>query len=705
MLELIFQGFLEWAYGLVLESWEYFSGVLMDILSMDFSYLKTHVPIVDTIIQIMLAVGWALLLGNLVFQSLKSMVTGLGFEAEDPKLLFTHTFVFAFLLLASPQICEIGLSMTQTVIDILQVPDAVAVTFADESSFGGIGAAWLLVIIIGIVVMFKVFKLLLEIAERYVILGMLTICAPLAFGMGGSRSTSDIFTGWCRMFASMCFMMISNVIFFKMLLSVLSTIPTGLDILPWIVLVLTITKVAKKVDAIITRIGLNPAITGDSLGRSLPGMLAYTVIRSAAKQIVKTAGKNAGGGARGATPNAPSGGGSGGGPKTGAPSGGHFGGRSQHTGYSTGPAGTSSYQSASSQQSGSSQSGGQNSSAAFHSASQSTAQSDTTQQEASAQQSPPWAPEPGSTRPGSAGQDRTSTLFGNPSTRQSSVPPGTRRAGSHVRQAQSGTAVTAAASVAGRFGQRPGASNGTAGTDASGVSAQPGKMAQGSVPTAASGQSRYAQSVRQTAQGGDTSTTEYNSQQQNMSASATVQPKQPASGTAGTRYTSRSATTQAGSANGTAGTGSSRSQPQAQATSASSTVRQERQSSAGVPGASGTMESPIRQGRNAAPSSASAPSAKTTASPTARQERSSSMGSSIPQAPGMAGMSGRVSGERPQGRSAARPAERAQSGPRATTAVGTGNPASETARQETARSSERQSSREKKGGAGRGEQQ
>lgn len=275
MLELIFQGFLEWAYGLALECWQYFSTALLDIMSMDFAYLKSHAPVVDEIMQILLAVGWALLIGNLVFQALKSMAVGLGFEGEDPKLLFARTFVFAFLLLASPQICEIGLSMTSKIIELLQIPDAVNVTFVDESVFGAIGAAWLLVIIFGIIVMFKVFKLLLEIAERYVILAMLTITAPLAFAMGGSKSTSEIFTGWCRMFGSMCLLMVTNVIFFKMLLSVLATVPSGLDVLPWIVLILTIVKVARKADVIVTRIGLNPAITGDSLGRGLPGTLTY----------------------------------------------------------------------------------------------------------------------------------------------------------------------------------------------------------------------------------------------------------------------------------------------------------------------------------------------------------------------------------------------------------------------------------------------
>ena len=116
----------------------------------------------------------------------------------------------------------------------------------DESVFGSLTAAWLLVIIFGVIIMFKVFKLLLEIAERYVILAMLTITAPLAFSMGGSKSTSEIFTGWCRMFGSMCLLMVTNVIFFKMLLSVLSTVPSGLDVLPWMVLILTIVKVARK---------------------------------------------------------------------------------------------------------------------------------------------------------------------------------------------------------------------------------------------------------------------------------------------------------------------------------------------------------------------------------------------------------------------------------------------------------------------------
>ena len=175
MLELLFRGFFEWIYGLILECWEYFSSVLFDLMSLDFAYLETYMPIITTIRQIMLGVGWALLLGNLVFQATRSMMAGVGFEADDPKLLFTRTFVFSFLLVASPQICDICLNMTSVIIDMVQVPDAAAIKLPDEGFFVDLTASWLLVIVFGLIVMFQTCKLFFEMAERYFLMAVLTI--------------------------------------------------------------------------------------------------------------------------------------------------------------------------------------------------------------------------------------------------------------------------------------------------------------------------------------------------------------------------------------------------------------------------------------------------------------------------------------------------------------------------------------------------
>ena len=405
MLELLFQGFIEWIYGLILECWEYFASVLFDLMSLDFAYLREHMPVIDTIRQIMLGVGWALLIGNLVFQATRGMAAGLGFDAEDPKLLFTRTFAFSFLLVASPQICELGLNMTSTVIELLQMPDAVDITFADEASFAGMSGAWLLVVICGIIVMFQTFKLIMEMAERYFILAVLTITSPLAFGMGGSRNTSDIFTGWCRMFGSMCLLMATNVMFVKMLLSVLSYYPSGLDVLPWMVLVVTIVKVAKKADSILARIGLNPAMTGDPLGRGFPGAMTMMVVRSLVSNAAHTIGKNSGqprggsGNPKQSTPTGPRTGGAGSTSNVNAPS------------YANGY-----HRSTSAQQSSTNPVSGQETvSAQTASAQTDTAQTATEKMAGAFSQAVP---------PANCKQPN--------STRKTSVPPGTRRAPGHV---------------------------------------------------------------------------------------------------------------------------------------------------------------------------------------------------------------------------------------------------------------------------------
>lgn len=405
MLELLFQGFVEWLYGLVLECWEYFASVLFDLMSLDFAYLREHIPIIDTIRQIMLGVGWALLIGNLVFQATRGMAAGLGFDAEDPKLLFTRTFAFSFLLVASPQICELGLNMTSAVIELLQMPDAVDITFADEASFAGMAGAWLLVVICGIIVMFQTFKLIMEMAERYFILAVLTITSPLAFGMGGSRNTSDIFNGWCRMFGSMCLLMATNVMFVKMLLSVLSYYPSGLDVLPWMVLVITIVKVAKKADSILARIGLNPAMTGDPLGRGFPGAMTMMVVRSLVSNAAHTIGRN------GNQPRSGSGN-----PKQSTPTGPRTGGAGSTSNVNAPSYANGYHRSTSAQQSSTNPVSGQETvSAQTASAQTDTAQTATEKMAGAFSQAVP---------PANCKQPN--------STRKTSVPPGTRRAPGHV---------------------------------------------------------------------------------------------------------------------------------------------------------------------------------------------------------------------------------------------------------------------------------
>ena len=292
MLELLFKGLLQWLFDMIINITEYLANSLLTIFTMDLAYFEKAVPVTGDIFNIITCLGWALMLGNLTFQSAKTMMTGLGFEGEAPQSLFARTFVMTFLMVFSRQVCDIGLGIAKGVIELLEVPEIVQVPKLPESTFHVPGdASWLLVIIIGVILVVQIVKLFFEIGERYVVLAVLTVLSPLAFSMGGSKNTADIFKGWARMFGSMCLMVVLSVVFLKFMLSAMSVVPSGVEVIPWTIFVVAIAKTGRKIDALIMRIGLNPAATGDPLGgiSRMPGMLTYIVARNMAQNIGKSA--------------------------------------------------------------------------------------------------------------------------------------------------------------------------------------------------------------------------------------------------------------------------------------------------------------------------------------------------------------------------------------------------------------------------------
>ena len=248
----------------------------------DLTFFETSVPVVPRLYAVFTAVGWGVLIGNLAFQSLKAMMAGLGFETESPAVLLIRTALFGTLIVVSGDISALCLQIGGRIISLLGLPAAVRLTLPDESFFTESGVAWLLVIIIGFILGFQLLRFFFEIAERYVVLGVLTLLMPVALAFGGSRSTKDICTGFMRTYASMTAMMVLNVLFLKLIISALSTIPTGYMIIPWCLLIVGIARTARKADSLLSKIGLNPAFTGDPLGAGkglvTAAMIARTVM-------------------------------------------------------------------------------------------------------------------------------------------------------------------------------------------------------------------------------------------------------------------------------------------------------------------------------------------------------------------------------------------------------------------------------------------
>ena len=286
---------MQWIYGLFLDLMSYCANALLGIMSTDLTLFESSVPVVAALYAVFVAVGWGLLIGNCVFQSMKAMFAGFGFETESPAILLMRTGLFGFLLIFSKSICEIGLSIGKNIIDLLGIPSNITLTMPNDGMFTGLGASWLLVIVIGFILGFQLIKLFFEIAERYVVVAVLTLLCPVGLAMGGSKSTKDICVGFMRTYISMIVMMVMNVLFLKLILSALAAMPSGAMVLPWCLLVVGIAKTARKADQLISKIGLNPAVTGDPLGAGRGLMVAAMAARTVMSVSGKGSRANGGG--------------------------------------------------------------------------------------------------------------------------------------------------------------------------------------------------------------------------------------------------------------------------------------------------------------------------------------------------------------------------------------------------------------------------
>ena len=135
----------------------------------------------------------------------------------------------------------------------------------------------ILMLILQISLGWNYFKLLLEVVERYIVVGVLCYTSPLAYCMGGSKATEPVFKSWCRMVGSQLLLLVLNVWFLRGFNSAVGQFianagatSTGQgNIFLWMFCALAFLKTAQKFDSYLAAMGLNVAQTGSSMGMEL----------------------------------------------------------------------------------------------------------------------------------------------------------------------------------------------------------------------------------------------------------------------------------------------------------------------------------------------------------------------------------------------------------------------------------------------------
>jgi hypothetical protein len=295
LLDWIFEGIVTWISSVVSQLMDAVSGLFLNALGTDMTAMEEYFPFVTKAFTVMQYTAWAVLFLVTVWQLFR-IFGGPITEAENPLTLIARSSLFALLIGYAKPIFSI-------VLDIATAPYTALMEISmtgDDFTFAGVEQALsnglttiisvvsvvglLLLVILEIALGWNYFKLLLETVERYIVVGVLCYTSPLAYAMGASKTTSNVFRSWCRMVGSQLLLLVMNVWFLRAFNSSMGqyignggALSTGQgSIFLWMFCALAFLKTAQKFDSYLASIGLNVAQTGSSMGMEL--LMAARVI-------------------------------------------------------------------------------------------------------------------------------------------------------------------------------------------------------------------------------------------------------------------------------------------------------------------------------------------------------------------------------------------------------------------------------------------
>ena len=303
----IFESIVNWVASIVTSIMDAVSGIFLNALGTDMTAMEQYFPFVTEAFSIFQYTAWALLFLITVWQLFR-VFGGPVTEAENPWLLLVRSAIFAILIGYAKPIFLLALDIARApytaLMDATMDPGSFTFAGVEQVLTNGLSTMVstitvvgpLLTIILMISLGWNYFKMLLECVERYVVVGVLCYTSPLAFSMGGSKTTNNVFKGWTRMVGSQLLLLVLNVWFLRAFNSTVGqfignggALSSGQgSIFLWMFVALAFLKTAQKFDSYLAAMGLNVAQTGSSMGMEL--LMAARVISGVASGGARTAG-------------------------------------------------------------------------------------------------------------------------------------------------------------------------------------------------------------------------------------------------------------------------------------------------------------------------------------------------------------------------------------------------------------------------------
>lgn len=229
LLELLFGAVREMCVQFIVDMMDLSSSMFTELLSCDLDLFEELFGVVgDLYKNVMLPVGIMLLLMILIWQLFKGMFGKMGAASEDPIELIFRSAACLLFIVYSRDVVNYILNLagtpyqwvTGTSIPVSSFSSYVSVAEGLVSAIGVDSMSIsLLLLILQFVVAWNYFKMMFILAERYVLLGVFSYTAPLAFAAGGSKATNGILASWVKMFGGQVLIVILDAWCMKMFLS------------------------------------------------------------------------------------------------------------------------------------------------------------------------------------------------------------------------------------------------------------------------------------------------------------------------------------------------------------------------------------------------------------------------------------------------------------------------------------------------------
>ena len=202
------------------------SGLFLEALGTDMTAMEEYFPFVTKAYDVMQVTAWAILILITIWQLFRAF-GGPITEAENPWHLLVRSSVYGLLIGYAKPIFSLCLNIARapytTLMELSMTAEDFTFAGVEQTLTNGlltiVSAATvvglILILILEIALGWNYFKLLLETVERYIVVGVLCYTSPLAFSMGGSKTTSTVFKSWCRMVGSQLLLLVMNVWFLR----------------------------------------------------------------------------------------------------------------------------------------------------------------------------------------------------------------------------------------------------------------------------------------------------------------------------------------------------------------------------------------------------------------------------------------------------------------------------------------------------------